>query len=77
MYSSVHIMQFRTGVPLDYDEKYHGPGFRLEFEQLKECPTRGNPNDTSRRTTSEEYDDDLTSDVDELPNDQERFSALY
>lgn len=39
MYSSVHIMEFRTETPVKYDETTRGPGFKISFTQTDECPT--------------------------------------
>ncbi|KAI9563173.1 hypothetical protein GHT06_010631 [Daphnia sinensis] len=38
MQNDVHIMTFRAGVPQHYNASHHGPGFRIDFEQINECP---------------------------------------
>jgi hypothetical protein len=37
---NVHVMIFHTGTPRHYNASQHGPGFRIDFEQMSECPSQ-------------------------------------
>lgn len=88
MYSSVHIIEFRAGVPRFYDARLHGPGFRIKFEQLNECPslpTRNNDEKSSFIPTNQEdyYDealeqnDDLSIKLLRLPSNDDDIATLF
>ena len=67
MYSSVHIMEFRAGVPRNYDAQHHGPGFRINFLQMIQCPSQ--PKRSGQESDEEtdpgvEEDEDYYDDID-------------
>lgn len=63
-------MEFRAGVALSYDARHHGPGFRIKFEQLNECPSQPTRNNDEKRpvisTEQEDYYDEALEQNDDL-----------
>lgn len=73
MHNSVHVMIFHAGAPRHYNASHHGPGFRIEFEQMSECRSQStlnnysynfNANGTDWALVNEEDDYYDESDVD-------------
>lgn len=61
MYSRIHIIEFHAGFPRFYDARYHGPGFRIQFEQINNCPSLPTKvNDDESLSTEINRDDDAT-----------------
>ncbi len=63
-------MEFRAGVPRNYDDQQHGPGFRIDFQQMSECPSQPNKNKTQDDETDPGIEDeDYYDEVDEHEED--------
>ncbi|XP_057367125.1 uncharacterized protein LOC130688187 isoform X2 [Daphnia carinata] len=61
MQNDVHMMTFRAGVPQHYNASHHGPGFRIDFEQINECrdlPINLNMKINGTESATLEEDDD-------------------
>lgn len=74
MQSNVHIMTFNAGVPQHYNASHHGPGFRIDFEQISECSSlklntsvKMNETDSAKADEDDYYDEeDIEKDIDLL-----------